>query len=278
MPADERVMNRTSAACPPTVALLLLIHTLSTEVDKRMQRRATKGSEDVVRVHLPPWPRECSNARCRGQRADIRRDHIARWPLCACRDSGPLTQAIAILAANSVSRRRTLPGTRSVWESPHQADVPTQEELSAQDARISRAHVESGRTAGAEGAAPQGAQALDTCERRVNRRHRLRGRGRFAVVRRTGAEARSGLVRVRSLAGRGDVARCGVAVVGARGAVERNRARRRARALLGNLLPELGGVDAIVWVQASAAGVAGDRLALDLTRALRGAALRCGHA
>ncbi|MBV9526638.1 MAG: ribonuclease P protein component [Candidatus Dormibacteraeota bacterium] len=112
----------------------------------------------------------------------------------------------------------------------------------------------------------------------MNRRHRLRGRGRFAVVRRTGAEARSGLVRVRSLAGRGDVARCGVAVVGARGAVERNRARRRARALLGNLLPELGGVDAIVWVQASAAGVAGDRLELDLTRALRGAALRCGHA
>ena len=162
--------------------------------------------------------------------------------------------------------------------SPHQADVPTQEELSAQDAWIPRAHVESRRTAGDQGSAPQGAQALDPCERRVNRRHRLRGRGRFAAVRRSGAEARCGVVRVRALARADATPRAGIAVVGARTAVERNRARRRTRALLGHALVGMSGMDAVVWVQAAALRLDHRALEADLGRAVRSAAQRCAAA
>ncbi|HYL71820.1 MAG TPA: ribonuclease P protein component [Candidatus Dormibacteraeota bacterium] len=112
----------------------------------------------------------------------------------------------------------------------------------------------------------------------MNRRHRLRGRGRFAAVRRSGVEARCGVVRVRALASTDAAAHAGIAVVGARSAVERNRARRRARAVLGHVLPELSAVDAVVWVQAAASRLDQRALEAELGRAVRSAARRCAPA
>ena len=166
------------------------------------------------------------------------------------------------------------PGTRSVWENPHQANVPTQEKLSAQDARFPRAHGDTRRKAGAQGAPSQGPEALDTCEYGVNRRHRLRGRGRFAAVRSAGVESRRGLVRVRVLPNGLDVFRAGLAVFGARTAVERNRARRVMRAALAPMASEIGGLDAVVSVPARAGGVAPAALGRDLASALHEAARR----
>jgi ribonuclease P protein component len=166
------------------------------------------------------------------------------------------------------------PGTRSVWENPHQADVPTQEKLSAQDAWFPRAHGDTRRKAGAQGAPSQRPEALDACEYRVNRRHRLRGRGRFAAVRRAGVESRHGLVRVRVLPNGLGVFRAGLAVFGARTAVERNRARRVVRAALAPMAEGIAGLDAVVSVPARAGGVAPAMLGRDLASALNEAAQR----
>jgi ribonuclease P protein component len=161
-----------------------------------------------------------------------------------------------------------------VWENPHQADVPTQEKLSAQDAWFPRAHGDTRRKAGAQGAPSQRPEALDACEYRVNRRHRLRGRGRFAAVRRAGVESRHGLVRVRVLPNGLGIFRAGLAVFGARTAVERNRARRVVRAALAPMAEAIAGLDAVVSVPVRAGDVAPAMLGRDLASALSAAAQR----
>ena len=156
--------------------------------------------------------------------------------------------------------RRFAPRTRSERENPHQADVSAQEALSAQDARLPRAHGDSGRPAGVEGAPSQGTQAPDSRCPAVIPVQRLRGRARFAAVRARGAEGRSGRVRVSMLSTAGSCSRVGVAVVGARGAVERNRLRRQARAVAASLLRDQPGFDVVVRARAGAEPVRFDAL------------------
>ncbi|HWW10461.1 MAG TPA: ribonuclease P protein component [Candidatus Acidoferrales bacterium] len=108
----------------------------------------------------------------------------------------------------------------------------------------------------------------------MNRRHRLRGRGRFAAVRRAGVESRHGLVRVRVLPNGLGVFRAGLAVFGARTAVERNRARRVVRAALAPMAEGIAGLDAVVSVPARAGGIAPALLGRDLASALSEAARR----
>jgi ribonuclease P protein component len=150
-------------------------------------------------------------------------------------------------ATPSGSAAPRAPPTRSVSRGDgHQADLPTQEEVPAQDAWVSHTHVESRRPPGPEGAAPQGPQALDAGSDAMNRRHRLSGRRRIAAVRESGSEARSGAVRVRAVSGEADAARVAFAVPGAGGAVRRNRARRRLRAAIAPLLLDCPRLDLVV--------------------------------
>ena len=142
--------------------------------------------------------------------------------------------------------RRHAPRTRSERESPHQADVPAQEALSAQDARFSRAHGDAGRPAGAEGAASQGTQALDSRRTAVSSVQRLRGRSRFAAVRAGGVEGRNSGLRVSLLPNGEDCSRAAIAVVRAPGSVRRNRTRRRLRAAAESLLAAHPGYDVVV--------------------------------
>ncbi len=107
----------------------------------------------------------------------------------------------------------------------------------------------------------------------MNRRHRLRGRGRFTAIRREGFEARFGHIRVRAL--RNDLGRprAGIVVVGARGAVQRNRLRRRLRAAVSSSLPEAG-CDAVVSVHARTGAAAAAELWRDVAKALQAAAAK----
>jgi ribonuclease P protein component len=89
----------------------------------------------------------------------------------------------------------------------------------------------------------------------MNRRHRLSGRGRIAAVREAGKEIRSGVLRLRAIPGDGPESRVAFAVPGARGAVRRNRARRRLRAAIAPLLPEWPRLDLVVSLPGSAAEI-----------------------
>ena len=186
-----------------------------------------------------------------------------------------IVEVVAILGANSVSlvvsgcARRDRCGRAA-----HQADIPTQEELPTQDARFSRAHGDAGRQAGAQGQAAQGPQTADTCGNQVNRRHRLRGRGRFAEVRQHGVRAHDGVIRVRAHPNHRDTPRVGFAVQGARHAVDRNRVRRRLRAILSTFVTELPAVDVVVTAPATCAAARSDMLRGSVERATRAAALQ----
>jgi len=72
-------------------------------------------------------------------------------------------------------------------------------------------------------------------------------------VRETGSEVRSGLLRLRAIPGEDAVSRVAFAVPGARGAVRRNRARRRLRAAIAPLLAECARLDLVVSLPGSAA-------------------------
>lgn len=167
--------------------------------------------------------------------------------------------------------RRFAPRTRSERESPHQADVSTQEALSAQDARVSRSHGDAGRPAGAEGAASQGTQALDSRCPAVIPVQRLRGRARIAAVRSRGTVGRADRLRVSVLMNGERRSRAAVAVVGARGAVERNRLRRQLRAASRVVLAAAPGCDVVVHAKAGRDAVRFAALVDSLRAALRNA-------
>jgi ribonuclease P protein component len=164
------------------------------------------------------------------------------------------------------------PGRDQTGEHPHQADVPAQEAVSAQDPRVSRPDGHAWRTAGAEGTASQGPQAPHSRAVAVNRRQRLSGRARFAAVRSGGAEIRIGGLRVRALPHPDAASRAGFAVRGARGAVDRNRVRRRLREAVTPLLRRHPGYDIVVSSSVvtpePAFDVMAAHLELGLTRAI----------
>ena len=177
-------------------------------------------------------------------------------------------------ATPSGSAAPRAPPTRSLSRGDsYQADVPTQEALPAQDARVSHTHVDARRSPGAQGEAPQGSQAPYAGPDAMNRRHRLSGRRRIAAVRETGTEARSGVLRVRAAGGEDDVSRVAFSIPGAGGAVRRNRARRRLRAAIAPLLLQYPRLDLVVSLPGSATEIPFPELRAALTSAL-GAAER----
>jgi ribonuclease P protein component len=102
----------------------------------------------------------------------------------------------------------------------------------------------------------------------MNRRHRLSGRRRIAAVRETGSEVRSGVLRLRAIPGEDAVSRVAFAVPGARGAVRRNRVRRRLRAAIAPLLAECARLDLVVSLPGSAAEMPFPELQAALASAL----------
>jgi ribonuclease P protein component len=156
----------------------------------------------------------------------------------------------------------------------HQADVPTQEEIPAQDARVSYPHVDARRAPGAESTSPQGPQAPDAVSDAMNRRHRLSGRRRIAAVREAGSEARSGVIRLRAIEGDGAASRVAFAVPGAGGAIRRNRAKRRLRAAIAPLLLDWPRLDVVVSLPGSASEMPFADLRAALATALGAAAGR----
>jgi ribonuclease P protein component len=172
-------------------------------------------------------------------------------------------------ATPSGSAAPRAPPTRSVSRrDSYQADVPTQEALPAQDPWVSHTHVDARGSPGAEGEASQGSQAPDAGTDAMNRRHRLSGRRRIAAVRETGSEGRSGVIRVRAVAGDHAVPRVAFSVPGARGAVCRNRARRRLRAAIAPLLLECPRLDLVVSLPGSATEIPFTELQSALASAL----------
>jgi ribonuclease P protein component len=135
----------------------------------------------------------------------------------------------------------------------HQTDLPTQEEIPAQDPRVSHPDVDPGRTRGPQGTTSQGSQAPDSSAVPVISRHRLRGRRRFAATRTLGRRASSAGVRVHVAANQLDVARVGFALVGLRSSVRRNLLRRRLREVVRPLLGGLAGHDVVIAAGAEAA-------------------------
>ena len=94
----------------------------------------------------------------------------------------------------------------------------------------------------------------------MNRRHRLRGRRRFAAVRASGVEARSGSIRVRAAVNGLGVSRAGFAIMAAPDAVARNRLRRRLRAIVAPILRHSGGIDLVVTAAATVETLTAKRL------------------
>jgi ribonuclease P protein component len=102
---------------------------------------------------------------------------------------------------------------------------------------------------------------------------RLAGRRRLEAVRSGGSAGRGRLVLVRALRNGGDVSRAGIAVRATRSAVERNRARRRIRAALRDVLCSHQGIDLLVAADAARAARAPFwQLREDLAAAVQAAA------
>jgi len=109
----------------------------------------------------------------------------------------------------------------------------------------------------------------------VNRRHRLRGGPAFAAVRARRASGSTGLLRLALAPNGGRPARIGFVVPRRTGdAVIRNRVRRRLRALLRPLLPDLAGYDVVVGAGAEVSVAPWSGLTRDLGVCLAGARLR----
>jgi ribonuclease P protein component len=163
-----------------------------------------------------------------------------------------------VCAASGCCRRDSI-----LPEIHHQTDLPAQETLPAQDAWLSRAHGDAGRPASPEIPAAKGPQTADAVRAAVNRRHRLRGRGRFAALRASGVDVRHGGLRLRATGNGLALSRVGFAIVGSRSAVERNLLRRRLRAAVADRLAEWPGSDILIsvpgaWARRPYAVLAGD--------------------
>jgi len=162
-------------------------------------------------------------------------------------------------------------------ESWHQADLPTQEGVPAQDARLPRPDGNAGWAERAQGPPAQGPQAVDACRSTLTRPARLRGRGGFAWVRAWHAQASAGPVRVHAAPSGESGARLGLSTPGIRGAVERNRLRRRLREAV-RAAGAGEGCDLIVSAGADALTLPFEELTRQVERAIQAAAARARSA
>ena len=197
---------------------------------------------------------------------------------CAATATGRCGGLAAILAAipPSACGRPGAPGRdpgRFVQESCHQADVPTQEGVSAQDPRFPCAHGDARGAQRPQGPPPEGTPAADPDRATLSHEGTLRGRGRFAAVRSEGRLAKVGIVRVHAAVNPVGTARVGLAVPRVRSAVTRNRIRRRLRAA-GAALNAHAGFDLVVSAGGEALTLPFSDLRTQVTEAARMAVAR----
>jgi ribonuclease P protein component len=166
----------------------------------------------------------------------------------------------------------------------HEANIPTEQSTTEADARLPRAHGQPRRSAGAEAAAGQGAQAIDgqhttetavlieeRVDQRLPRSRRIRKRAEFVRLQRSpGRRAGSGFVVITRLT-RGRASRLGITAsrkVG--GAVVRNRIKRLVREFFRKHRHRIApALDVLVIVRPEAATVSYADVERDLARALK---------
>jgi ribonuclease P protein component len=215
---------------------------LCTDVDKSETKDQCRERERCVWEQLPRERRQSSNGGWRPQWARYTREVTP-----------------SVCAASGCCRRDSI-----LPEIEHQTDLPAQETLPTQDARLSRAHGDTGWPASPEVAPAEGPQAAHAVRAALKRRHRLRGRGRFAALRNSDVDVRHGGLRLRAAANSLAHSRVGFAIVGARSAVERNRLRRRLRAAVAGRLVDWPGADILISVPGAWASRAYQDLVDDL--------------
>ena len=219
-----------------------VVHRMCTSVDKPAHHAptATRGQR--------AW--QASRAGASSSLATHARAHNGRSLVYSAGHSDDQRQPAAASGAPTPAGRRDL-----FRRDPHQADVSTQEEVPAQDARVPHPYVDARWTPGAQGTPPQGPQAPDPRASTVTPRHRLHGRRRFAEVRAEGLRASASGVRAQLAGNHLEVARVGFALVGLRSAVQRNLLRRRLRDAVRPLLETLAGHDLVLVAGSEALGL-----------------------
>jgi ribonuclease P protein component len=123
----------------------------------------------------------------------------------------------------------------------HETDVPAERAQTRQDARVPQADVDQGRPSGDPGTQGEGAAPAVRVSRRAGGVEPIRSRRTFERLRRPDGRGRSGPLSVRFVAAppgsRPQVAYAVGRQVG--GAVDRNRLRRRLRAIVAEQAPAL---------------------------------------
>lgn len=177
---------------------------------------------------------------------------------------------------------RAMDGIPSLGVNSHQADVPTKKELSAQDAWISRPHGDTGWAQSPAGPTSEGAQAADARARAVSSTPRgwgapLSGRRAFASVRANRVRVDVPPLRLQGARNTLDVSRVGYSLRGVRGAVERNRLRRRLREALRLPVRDNPGLDVIVGAGPEALRASFEVLTASASEGMRRLARRITH-
>ena len=151
-----------------------------------------------------------------------------------------------------------------------ETDVPTQRAQARQDTRFPQADVDQGRTGGHQVPSGEGASPPVGVTPRRPGVESVRSRGTFADLRRNGSRGRHGPVSVSYLARpgweRSQVAYAVGRKVGT--AVERNRLRRRMRAIVAARSPELPVGAYVVRSTAGGPALEFDELKVAMSRAL----------
>lgn len=127
----------------------------------------------------------------------------------------------------AVSTLLRLDDRKEKWA--HEADVPAEPASAQEDARVPRAHEDQGRAEGPQAPARQGTETVDRLTGRFPRRERLTGSAEIQALFQQGKRIDRPLLTVLWRESEGP-RRAGFAVTRQiRGAVRRNRARRRMR-------------------------------------------------
>lgn len=213
------------------------------------------------------------------QRAALTRDfgpwRSSRRPWVAVRWLGlypcPVAASAAADLAPAVGPAKGLGGgipgpANAPKEGPDEAYLSAQCEEAGQAPRLPSPHVRPGRPSHHQGSTSQGPSAA------VRLIGRVRDRRTFAELRRSPRRARSGPLTVAFVPGGPDESARVAYAIGKRtgGAVQRNQVRRRLRALVSDLAPELEPGAYLIGAAAEAVPLSHGELRSHLSRALSG--------
>jgi ribonuclease P protein component len=161
------------------------------------------------------------------------------------------------------------PRCSAVKEFGHQENIPAQEALPEEGARLPCAHVDPRRGSRPQAPPAQGPLAPDPSAGAVKAKYRLRRSADFRAVSAERTGAGDQVLRVRIRANSTGAPRIGISVtkrVG--GAVQRNRLRRQLRAAVAERLPTMTGFDVVLMPQPAAVCAGGRALGASLDRCL----------